>query len=82
MHVSAYILAAADEAPMTLRWVSWLLPGYLGTEWLAEETSFLPQACDEGERRRHVRCYRRGVQQLILTSWALHLRGPRSRPPS
>lgn len=66
-------------APRTLRWVRGLLPSDEGAAWLAEVTSCLAEVRDKGERRRYVRSYRRGVPQLIWTSWALHVSGSRSR---
>jgi hypothetical protein len=71
--------AAPARPPRTLRWVHVLLPGDEGAAWMAEVTSCLAEAENEDERRRHVRGYRRAVPQLVWTSWAVHLRGSRSR---
>ncbi len=77
--VPEHLRAVPTLAPKTLRWVRGLLPGDEGAAWLAEMTSCLAEAHDKGERRRYVRSYRRGVPQLIWTSWAVHLGGSRSR---
>lgn len=77
--VPAHLRAVPPLAPRTLRWVRSLLPGDEGAAWLAEVTSCLAEAHDKGERRRYVRSYRRGLPQLIWTSWALRLGGSRSR---
>jgi hypothetical protein len=65
--------------PRTLRSVRCLLPSEEGAAWLAEVISCLAEAHDKGERRRHVRDYRRAVPQLLWTGWVLHSRGSRSR---
>lgn len=63
----------------SLRWVCVLLPGEEGSTWLAEVASCLAETSDPGERRRHVRSYRRAVPQLIWVSWAEYLRKSRHR---
>lgn len=75
----AHLRAIPPLAPRTLRWVCGLLPSDEGAAWLAEVTSCLAEEHDKVERRRYVRSYRRGVPQLIWTSWAVHFGGSRSR---
>jgi hypothetical protein len=65
--------------PRSLRWVRGVLPDGEGAAWLAEVHSCLAETPDQGERRRYVRSYRRGVPRLIWTSWALQVGGSRSR---
>jgi hypothetical protein len=79
MATQPYAVPSPALTPRTLRWVRGLLPSDEGAAWLAEVTSCLAEAYDEGERRRHIRSYRRAVLRLVWTSWALHLRGSGSR---
>jgi len=72
-------LTALTRPPRTLRWVHVLLPGDEGAAWVAEVTSCLAEAQNENERRRHIRGYRHAVPRLLWTSWAVHIRGSRSR---
>jgi hypothetical protein len=74
-----YVGTSPTPTPRTLRWVRGLLPRDEGAAWLAEVRSCLAEACDDDERRRHVRGYRRAVPRLVWTSWVLHLRGSGSR---
>lgn len=71
--LAAHLRAIPPLAPRTLRWVRGLLPGDEGAAWLAEVGSCLTETTDEGERRRYVRSYCRGVPRLIWTSWTEHL---------
>lgn len=71
--LAAHLRAIPPSAPRTLRWVRGLLPGDEGAAWLAEVGSCLTETTDEGERRRYVRSYCRGVPRLIWTSWTEHL---------
>jgi hypothetical protein len=79
MATQLHAIQSLAPTPRTLRWVRGLLPSDEGAAWLAEVTSCLAESCDEGERRRHIRGYRRAVPRLVWTSWVLHLRGSRSR---
>jgi hypothetical protein len=77
--IPAHLRAVPALVPKTLRWVRGLLPGDEGTAWLADVASCLAETSDKRERRRYMRSYRRGVPQLIWTSWAEHLSASRSR---
>jgi hypothetical protein len=79
MATQPYVGPSPTSTPRTLRWVRGLLPRDEGAAWLAEVRSCLAEAHDDGERRRHIRGYRRAVPRLLWTSWALHLRGSGSR---
>jgi hypothetical protein len=79
MATQPYVGPSPTPTPRTLRWVRGLLPRDEGSAWLAEVRSCLADAYDDGERRRHIRGYRRAVPRLVWTSWALHLRGSGSR---